>query len=206
MTTSRPGLVIAAIFAALVLVAATPWESPDRDVMLFVSPAQLVWADSEIEAHLIQRMTRHSNVRVAPVHAIDRPQPIFPPNYFDVEAVTAWGREVGARYVVMVLVENERLDRRKTLHVPLVFHRYATYGIIEGDLRIVDVSRGRLELAEPFRIQKKGPQIFQATMDDDIHDPDLHISAPDKITFFRHLEEELARELVKRIGAVIRMR
>ena len=97
-------------------------------------------------------------------------------------------------------------ERRKDIHVPLLFHRYMTVGAIEGELRVVDVSRARLEIAEPFKIEEKGPRAFQATMDDDIHDPDLHLTAAAKVRFFQKLEEELAGMLVKRIGSVIRMR
>ena len=57
-------------------------------------------------------------------------------------------------------------------------------------------------MAEPFRIERKGPRIFQATMDDDKNDPDLHLTAPDKVRFFAELEDNLCELLSDRVLAV----
>ena len=200
------GLLSAAMAAGLLLVSAGPGETPGRTVALVVAPPDLPWADCEIEARLVQRLTRHDDLRILTVRAETPPHPAFPPDHGDAAALAAWGHEAGAAYVVIVRVESERLEHRKSMQIPLVAHRYVALGVIEGELRVIDVARGRLALAEPFHVQKKGPQVFQGSVDNDIHDPDLHISAPDKSVFFRRLEEELAGRLVRRIGTVIRMR
>jgi hypothetical protein len=48
-------------------------------------------------------------------------------------------------------------------------------------------------------VERKGARIFQATMDDDINDPDLHLTAPKKLILFEKLEESLCRKLADRI-------
>ncbi len=203
----------------LTLVAAMPRNGAPADgangtarngsaqkVLLIVTPAEMAWADSEIEERLMERLTRHGSIQVSIANAPAPGLPAFPLSCYRTDSLVAWGKAAGADFVVVVRVESARLERRKDIHVPLLFHRYMTVGAIEGELRVVDVSRARLEIAEPFKIEEKGPRAFQATMDDDIHDPDLHLTAAAKVRFFQKLEEELAGMLVKRIGSVIRMR
>lgn len=101
---------------------------------------------------------------------------------------------------------NFPICRTAWLSLPLVFHKYETVGVIEGELRLVDIRRGKLLIAEPFQVKQKGPRIFQATMDDDVNDPDIHLTAPDKIGFFDRLEEKLALRVVERVEKVIRLR
>lgn len=212
-------MVVGLVAVGLVLVAAAPRNGAPGNgangtarngsaakVMLFVAPAEMAWADSEIEYRLMQRLTRYGSIQVSGVRELAPGLPAFPPSYYHTDSLVAWGKAVGADFVVLVHVESASLERRKDLHVPLLFHRYITVGAIEGELRVLDVLRGRLEIAEPFRIEEKGPRAFQATMDDDMYDPDLHLTAPAKTRFFRQLEEDLAGQLVRRIGSVIRMR
>jgi hypothetical protein len=126
-------------------------------------------------------------------------QPAFPVDYHDLDSLMEWGREAGARYLMVVEVFAERLEKRKSFHLPLVFHKYETVGIIEGEFRLVDLSRGKLLTAEPFKVERKGSRIFQATMDDDINDPDLNMTAPRKVVFFQQLEESLCKHLAERV-------
>lgn len=192
--------------AGVILSAASPWNDEPPHVRLFVEPAEAAWNDPEIESHLLRRMSRYTSVTVSPACPGVAGEPGFPTEYHRASSLIDWGKAVDADYVVLVRIDSERLDKRKDVHVPLLFHRYVTIGVIEGELRVFDIGRGRLEIAEPFRVEKKGPRAFQATMDDDKYDPDLNLTAPDKLAFFRVLEEELAGSLVKRIGSVIRMR
>jgi len=178
----------------------------DHDLLLYVDCPPAPWNDSRLETELIRTFTRRESVRIEPVAARAAAGPAFPGAVYDVDSLTDWGLEVGGHYLVLVLVDDERLETKKTFHLPLVFHRYQTVGVIEGELRVVDVTRRRLLLAEPFRVEKPGPRVFQATMDDDINDPDLQIAAADKQTFFNQLETELSGRLVKRVGTVVRIR
>jgi len=123
----------------------------------------------------------------------------FPVNRYNTDSLLEWGREVGGRYLMLVEITREGLERHKSFHVPLVFHKYETVGVIEGEFRFLDLSRGKTLATETFKIEQKGPRIFQATMDDDKNDPDLHLTAPEKVIFFDHLEESLCRHLTTRV-------
>ena len=101
---------------------------------------------------------------------------------------------------------NFPICRAVWLSLPLVFHKYETVGVIGGELRLIDIRRCKFLIAEPFKVEQKGPRIFQATMDDDVNDPDIHLTAPDKISFFDRLEERLASRVAKQVGKVIRLR
>jgi hypothetical protein len=99
---------------------------------------------------------------------------------------------------LLVRVDGERIARRKTFNFPLFFHKYQTEGLIEGELRLLDVSRGRVLAAEPFSAKLSGPRVFQGSMDDDINDPDILLTAVQKLRFFDRLEDLAASKLAER--------
>lgn len=180
--------------------------SEEKKVLLKVIVPELAWSDSHLEEKLHQRLTQNDNIRIRLIDNSDSEVVAFPTDYFNNDSLLNYGKELGGRYVMIVHIESQRLEKRKTFHIPLVFHKYQTFGIIEGELRIFDVDRNKLIRAEPFRVEKKGPRIFQATMDDEIGDPDIHITAPDKIVFFDKLEDETVRELFNKSRAIFGIR
>jgi hypothetical protein len=91
------------------------------------------------------------------------------------------------------------LEKRKSFHIPLLFHKFETWGVIEGELRLIDVARSKQVRAVPFMVEQVGPRAWQATMDDDINDPDLRMTAPDKVQFFSRLEDKLVTNLLEQI-------
>jgi len=197
----RRSLILAAAMVTL-FGSLTYASSTGRKLLLNVISPPLAYSDSRIDDKLVRMITGKSNIRVSVVDETDADQPAFPQSYHDLDSLMDWGREAGARFLMIVEVTAERLEKRKSFHVPLVFHKYETVGIIEGEFRFLDLSRGKLLTAEPFKIERKGPRIFQATMDDDINDPDLHLTASGKIVFFDRLEETLCRHLAGRVGAL----
>jgi hypothetical protein len=174
--------------------------------VLHLSAPPVAWADGQLRHRVVEAFSRRDNIRLFQVEDLPAGLPAFPGNYYHLDSLANWGIEVGARYIIVMSVELERLERRKRVRVPLLFHKYVTMGVIEGELRVLDIERGRMVIAEPFRVELEGPRVFQATMDDDVNDPDLHIRASDKTSFFRHLEQHFAEVMAKRIGKVIRMR
>ncbi len=189
-----------------VTVGARPVPSFSRPVIVHVEVPPLAWSGSKLETMLLRELTRKGNEHIVSSQSLPLEEAAFPTDYLSLDSVVDWGTEMGGKYVIVVKVDDERLERRKSFHFPLLFHRYRTIGVIEGELRVVDISRRKLLLAEPFHIEEKGAQIFQATMDDNVHDPDIHLTAPAKIRFFEHLEEKLAKKLSRRIKKVIRIR
>ena len=177
-------------------------SAPSKQLLLNVISSPRAYGDSQVDQKLVRHLTRRSDLRVKVVSEGSDYQPPFPGDYHNIDSLLEWGREAGGRYLMVVEVTSQRLEKRKGFHLPLVFHKYETVGVIEGELRFLDLSRGKLLTAEPFKVERKGPRIFQATMDDDVNDPDLHITAPAKIVFFNKLEESLCQHLAKRIGAL----
>lgn len=198
-----PRLTMPLVMAFLMAAAA---GAADQELLLYVDSPPSAWNDSQLERKLVQTFARHDKLRLRTVDRADHNGPAFPEDPYDIDSVINWGAEIGGRYLMIVMVESERLERRKGFHIPLVFHKYQTFGVIEGELRVVDIARGRLLIAEPFHFEQEGPRAFQATMDDDINDPDLHLTAYRKIAFFDELETSAGQGLVDRVGAVIRAR
>ncbi|NOY89207.1 MAG: hypothetical protein GXO93_07455 [FCB group bacterium] len=181
-------------------------ELSQKKILLHVISSPLAWSDSQLEQKLTCDLSRWPAVRVVATKNKETLQPAFPNSYYNIDSLINWGREIGGRYLMVVKVTKEGLERHKSFHLPLVFHKYETVGIIEGEIRFIDLKRGALLMAEPFSVTQKGPRIFQATMDDDINDPDLHLTAPAKIAFFDELEKKLSKQLSKRVRKLVGVR
>lgn len=173
-------------------------------IAMYVDAAPSPWHSITMEERIATTLTRSSGVQIASV-ALES-DPTDPHFSFakQTDDILAHAEQLGARYAVIVTTRSPRIERKKTLHVPLVFHMYQASGIIDGELRIYDLSRKRQLTAEPFSVSKEGPRALQATMDDDINDPDLHITAPQKLQFFEELEIDAADYVAKRVRKVAR--
>lgn len=192
------------ILLILILVAGSTDSRPsNKKILLRVISPELAWNDSRVAQKLRIILSRKSDIRVTLIENKSAEGLLFPEDYYNYDSLFNWGQETGGRILMLVDIFSERLERRKSFHLPLVFHKYETMGIIEGELRIVDLLKGKIITAEPFKVEQKGPRIFQATMDDDINDPDLHLTAPDKIQFFDKLEDKLCQHLTRRIKILV---
>ncbi len=126
----------------------------------------------------------------------------FPSDTYDLDSLRNWGAELGGRYLMLVDVYRQAIERKKTFNVPLIIHKYQTVGVIEGELRLLDISRGKMLLAEPFCVETKGPRIIQAYFDDNRYDADISIPATHKSAFFRQMEAKTAEHFRKRLRTV----
>ena len=196
---SRPVTILLAILLLAATLAAS--SLADRDLILNVVSPPMAYSDSHIDQKLQRYLSREANLRVRLVQ--DNTQPAFPSALYDTDSLLNWGRETGGRYLIVVEVTAQRLERRKSFHVPLVFHKYETVGVIEGEFRLLDLNRGKIMAVESFDVEKKGPRIFQATMDDNVNDPDLHLTASRKLVFFDQLEDQLCRQLADRVKKLV---
>lgn len=187
---------------ALLIVASASSGSADsfaRKIIIRVDQAESAWSQPQLQQQLATDISRNELFRPVLASPEQPNLPPFPANRFDTDSLVSWGREVGGRYLLLVDVASERLERRKGWHIPLVFHKYSTVGVIEGEMRLIDLSWGRVIAAEPFEISKEAKRIMQMSMDDNINDPEIHVSAPDKIKFFRELEQKLCRRITERL-------
>ncbi|MFQ6007541.1 MAG: hypothetical protein ACE5K8_01180 [Candidatus Zixiibacteriota bacterium] len=185
------------------------WGRPSghvRTIILRVDVPRLAWSGSTLEAKLVRHLSRNVKLNVVTSSNNAASHLETPLDWHNADSLKSWGQEVGGHYLLTVEVHNEWLETTKSFHLPLVFHKYETSGVIEGELLLIDLTRGKQLGKEPFTVRQKGPRIFQATMDDDINDPDLHLTAFDKIRFFDHLEEKTTNYVVNWVGKLIRLR
>lgn len=193
-------------FVALCLISGyalgvAPGEKP---VIIKIIATDDIWVDSHLADKLKQRLSRRSDMRILWPDQLGLTTPDFPVDYYNIDSLTNWGTEVGGRYLMVIAITAKYLERRKSFHLPLIFHKYESFGVYEGEIRLIDLSRAKMLTAEPFKIELNGPRIFQATMDDDKTDPDLHLSATDKILFFSKLEDKLCEHIEKRTNRYLR--
>lgn len=167
-----------------------------RDVLLHVESAPSGWIESRLSERLAVTLGRSADMAITMTEDIDGRMPPFPGASRDFDSLTAWGNKAGGRYLIVVRVASQRFETRKTFNMPLIFQKYEVFGIVEGELRIIDLQKPRLLAAEPFMTELRGPRVFQASMEDDKHDPDLHLTAVEKVKFLGQLEQKVADQLV----------
>jgi hypothetical protein len=172
----------------------------DRDVILRVETGLNAWTHNGFEGALVTRMTRDPNLRVVAVPQDSKAHPPFPKSSLDIDSLITWGQEIGGRYLLSFVVESQRIDRRKSFHVPLIFHKWETVGVIEGEYRLLDLQRARLLSADRFKSELPAKRVFQATMDDNKYDPDIHLRPDEKAQLFARLYDECARELLDKLS------
>jgi hypothetical protein len=187
----------------ILLVLATTGQASERLMLIRVEQGSSAWSDSRIYQKLALSLTRDANLQIEPAVQKEPLDVPFPNDPLDERSVADWAQQYRAQFVMVVIIHNERLEKRKTFNIPLVFHKYETWGVIEGELRLVDVAKGKQVRAVPFLIEQVGRRTLQATMDDDINDPDLRLTAPDKIQFFSRLEDKLVTHLVEQVRGPI---
>ncbi len=177
-----------------------------RTAVLKVNSSVSAQCETNLADKLMAELSRNGNGEIIKVEALAESMPAFPSDIYSTDSLANWGVESGKRYVVIVDIEYEGFQKQKTFNIPLVVSKYENVGVVIGELRIVDVSRKRVILSEQFTFEKEARRVFQASIDDDINDADLHVSAPAKIRFFSSLETELAKELAGKIKSVTSLR
>jgi hypothetical protein len=192
------------IFTLAAVIMLTTAVEAGPVVLLKVNEPPAAWSEIGVGEKLALRLSRDPALRVVSVGDTDDHLPPFPNDQYNVDSLVDWGLAAGGQYLLLVDVHHERLERRKTWQLPLFFHKYVTMGVIDGEVRLVDLVRGELVLAEPFRQEKEARRIFQGSPDDDIGDPDLHVPAPGKQVFFDRLEHKLCDELLESTGLMQR--
>jgi hypothetical protein len=187
-------------------VMSTTTFAESRALLIYVDQSPVAWSDPQLYVRLATLFTRDAALEVRQVAMAECAPGTGQTSAISVDSLVRWGRSEGGAYLLLVTVNSERIERHKSFQVPLIFHKWETVGIIEGEYRLVDLQRGRLLLAAPFCIEQNGPRVFQATMDDHREDPDIHLRAPDKLTFFSRLEERLAVQIAQKTRPLIRIR
>ena len=196
-------VVTAAVSALLVGHAASAAPLP---VILQVQSAPLAWGDCRLTDRLTIALSRNPDLNVIVPETASSQHPPFPDDRNNIDSLLNWGTEVGGRYLLIVVVDREGLERRKTFSVPVLFHRWETVAFITGEFRLVDLLKRRLVLAEPFEEKLSAARQFQSSAEDNAADPALHVTAADKSNLFQSLETRLAEYLVNKISRYMRGR
>jgi len=184
--------------------------SSSRKLLLDVQTIPLAWGDSRLAEKMETALSRNPELQII-THAPEdfsrvNSLPSVPDNRTDVEGLLEWGAEIGGRYLLVVTVEKESLERRKSFSLPLFFHKYETFAVIAGEYRFLDLQKRRLLAAEPFKTELSGARQFQAEMDDNSSDPTLHVSATAKSRLFAALEDKLTEKLVEQVARLTKGR
>ncbi|MEA1981479.1 MAG: hypothetical protein U9N54_10965 [candidate division Zixibacteria bacterium] len=167
-----------------------------RKVVIHVNSPDVIWKNSELDKKMEIALSRSEEFSVI-LSSNQTNQPRFPKDHYNLENLINWGAELGGQYLLVVDISDERIERNKIFSIPLIMQRYKTSGIIEGEIRFIDIARNKLLNASPLYVEIDGPARLQAWVDDDINDADLHIKSSGKIAFLNSLEQETALELVK---------
>lgn len=191
---------LACLVVALALwVPSLTQSAQERVLLLKVIEAPIAWSDANLEQQLRQMLSRNQRLRVMQAEPVYDDQPQFPQDIYNADSLMNWGLEVGGRYLMVVVVDETRLERRKSFSLPLIVHTYQTYGVMTGELRLLDLIRGRMLTAEPFEVRQKGSRVLQQAFDDDRGDPTLHMTAVQKARFFDELQKKAALVLMERL-------
>lgn len=189
------------LILTLVLAVSITASQKQKMIIKVISP-EAIWFNSTVDRTLQKIISRNKNIEVLVHDDNAKGLPSFPIDYLNFDSLYNWGAELGARYVVMVEIESNEIEKRKTFSFPFLVNKYQTVGIIVGELRIIDIKRGKLLTSEPFQIEQNGPSVIHTTLNNDINDPDLNIAASKKVKFFKELDKKLTKHLIKRIKAV----
>lgn len=185
---------LVALVLALSVRAGTP-----REVIVDVQTVPLAWGDCRLTEKIQAEFTRNPEMRVRFAESNGHGAPLAPPNRTDLDSLLDWGTEIGGRYLLVVTVTDEGLERRKSFSLPLIFHKWETVAVIRGEYRFLDLQKGRLVAAEPFEEKLVGTRQFQMSTDDNRSDPSLHMTASEKGRLFSQLEDQLVAKLSGRL-------
>ncbi|MDF1545010.1 MAG: hypothetical protein P1R58_07905 [bacterium] len=198
---ARPALLFLALLFGAFLGIDDSTAGSQRAMVVHVNSVPSVVGESGLRERMIIELGRGNAYQIVQIDE-ENSSPAFPENANDLEALRNWGAEVGGRYLMMVDVYRQAIEQKKTFNIPLILHKYQAVGIIEGEVRLLDISRGKMLLSEPFRVETKGPRIIQAYFDDNRHDADISIPATHKSAFFREMETDAAKQIRKLLRTV----
>lgn len=191
------------IVLVLLLLSATGLMSQNsngtRSLIMMVTVPEQPWGESGLEKELYVSFTRDSRVRVLPVVVKADPKATLAERY-DLDNLLEWADGTEARYLLVLDVSSERLERSRTFHIPFLINKWENKGLMEGEIRLFDIKRRRQLLDQPFRVEKSGPHVLQTARDNNINDPDLHLTADQKIYFMKALEQKAAEYIVKLVA------
>ncbi len=197
-------LSIGLCIGALILLGMPGISVADNDIIVRLEYPECPWADINLEDKLDLYLSEISRVPVIATYrnndSLNRS-----PRTSDFSDLINYGESMGGRFLVDIFIERIDLEKRKTTVIPQFVSRYQTYGVMTGNLRIVDVQKARMLKIKKIDCSLKASDRW-TFVDDNKHDPDLNIAADQKIVLFRKLEDKVVSELYKEIRKLTRGR
>lgn len=189
------------VYRALLLILALAWtpsvHAGGASVSVRLERAASPWGVSQLDSLLVRELNREPNTSALISRDWSTP-PVWPGEVADSSHLPD--------YQITISLTDQRLERRKSFSVPLLFQKYEVFGVMSGELRVVNQRTGKQLLAESLLFEKHGPRIFQGSAEDDKHDPDLHQTPLEQLHFFQACEYELTKIIVDRVRPMLRKR
>ncbi|MFH1701037.1 MAG: hypothetical protein ABIE07_10665 [Candidatus Zixiibacteriota bacterium] len=197
--------ILTALIMGILLLNTIVFAQPDQRTLSVVleKPKNDIY-DLELIDRLVEKLSMQSNLKVI-VSTEDSTLPIPPNERFDLDRLSEWGHECGSRYLVYLQLDNREIITRKRFSIPYILNRYIVEGQVDGTFSFLDLNRDKIINTWTLKTRISGPRQWQAG-EDYPEDPDLHMSAPQKIRLMRKLEDKAASEIFAKIKPHLRGR
>jgi hypothetical protein len=186
----------------LILISVPGVSIADDDIIVNLEYPECPWADINLEDKLDLYLSEISRVPVIAAYrngdSLNRPL-----RTSDFKELIDYGKSLGGRFLVDIFIDRIDLEKRKTTVIPQFVSRYQTYGVMTGNLRIVDIHKARMLKIKKIDCSLKANDRW-TFVDDNTYDSDLNIPADQKIILFQKLEDKVASELYKEIRKLTR--
>lgn len=184
--------------ACLILLSAAAMAQTDRRaISVILEHSDKSYIDFKLMEKLYNRLLIDNGLKVI-IPADDSTLPAPPNHRFNLDRIIEWGQEVGSRYIIYLQIEDRKIVRRKRTSIPYILNRYIVEGQIDGRYSLIDLSRNKVVGTWDLRTRLAGPRQWQMA-EDYPDDPDLHLSAPRKIQFYKALEELAVDEIIEQV-------
>jgi len=194
----RHSLIFICLALVLCLGAPASAQNGRRSITVVYEETQGHIPDFTLNERLNNALTMDEGLQVL-MPAEDSTLPPAPNNRFDMDRLLEWGREIGCRYIIYLQIDARKVETRKKRSIPFVLNRYVVEGRIYGTYSLIDLNRTKVVGTWTLKAKKGGPRQWQVG-ENYPDDPDLQLSAPRKLDFYRELEDLAVTEIVTEIS------
>ncbi len=187
----------ALICAAVLCATGVSAQSDQRAISVIMEDTGKELTDFSLMDRLYDHLLIKSGLRVV-IPEDDSTLPPAPSHRFNLSRILEWGQEIGSRYVIYIQVHDRKIVRRKRTSIPFILSRYIVEGQIDGTFSLIDLNRSKVVGNWDLRTRLAGPRQWQVG-EDYPDDPDLHLSAPRKIQFYKDLEDRAVSDIISQI-------
>jgi len=200
MTSRRLHIVF--LFIAMCLTAAAPAQQTRRIVGIISETPSASIPDFTLLDRLYDGLATYADLDVI-IPEEDSGRAETPNDRFNLPKLADWGQLHGCRYLLYLQVESRRIATHKQLSIPFVLSRYVVRGRLTGTYILIDTQRRKAINTWNLCTTIGGPRQWQV-FDDYRDDPDLQLSASEKIAFLQRLETTAAAEIIGNIVPLVR--